>query len=551
MATGMLSNFFAAPDGLVALASLVPLLLFYFMKPEPEQQVMPSMAFFMENKKSGRMEQAISRLRRNLLLLLHILIVIGMAAAIAQPLAKGETKSERAVVVVDVSASMQDDFGSAKSFATSELGKKNTVIISGEQTEVKMTGASPSRVRLFMSGLTPKDVETDVVSGLETAQSYQGKIIVASDLAQTSGTGSPEETIESLQKSRDVAVYSGSQDNNWGIVGLDPGRNSTAEIANFMEKSAEITVNTPQGQEKIGVDAGETRELSFSADTGTNTISLPADGLSADNKAYVSIPQNQTVDITMIADEENPYFREAAKAIRFANYEYISPPVRKELDADIYVVGKTDRILKSTAGNIEEQTRNGDSMIIFGQPGLSRKGFNSMPSLGDEKNASVDITEPRRIGVGETDVRSVSGFGGTSWSQPESAIMHKELGSGEVLLYNIDDADFRHKFLYPVFWRDAFRELVDRKSTDQLNIETGNTIGNIRINSAGFHNVSGHVYAANLESYDESSSEPKQVESETDKDSQETKKPVQNIAAVLLALLSVGELAYLRWLGEV
>ncbi|MDY6768979.1 MAG: BatA domain-containing protein, partial [Candidatus Nanohaloarchaea archaeon] len=80
-----LQQYFLTPIGLIALLALIPLILFYLMRPDPEERMMPSMQFFMEEERSGRMQNAIRMLQRNLVLLLHVLFIGLLAAALAGP----------------------------------------------------------------------------------------------------------------------------------------------------------------------------------------------------------------------------------------------------------------------------------------------------------------------------------------------------------------------------------------------------------------------------------------------------------------------------------
>lgn len=548
--TTVLSNYFASPTGFLALLSLIPLALFYFMKPEPEERIMPSMAFFMKKKKSGKMEQALSRLMANLLLLLHILFIIGAAAAIAQPYIMGEQKPENAVIVMDVSASMHDDFGEAKKFAKSNLGKENTIIIAENDAEVKAESVSSAQARRIISSLEAKDVETDIVSGLEIAQSYKGRIVIASDLVQTSTPSSAKQLAESIKAERKVSFYDASQDNRWGIVDVGSGENSYVEIKNFMDKSATIDVNTPQGVEKVEVNSGEVDRLELETSVGRNTVSLPEDGFKPDNKAHISTPESRTVEVTYIGDEKNPYFKEAVKAMDFTEFNSVTTPVKQDLDADIYVVGETNQILKTTASDLESEAKNGDSLILFGQRNLQSKGFDSAPArIGNLKNATVDIKEPRRLNAGKMEIYATSDINGSSWSNPSGALVKRKYGSGNILLYNLDDEEFRYDFYYPIFWKEVFQRLENRRSAAQLNVETGTEIDDQELVNAGFHNVSGSTFAANLESAEESASEPVKISDSADTD-RKGKKQIQNLAAALLAVLVALELLYLAWIGE-
>jgi len=454
------------------------------------------------------------------------------------------------VTVLDVSASMEDDFQDAKSFARSNLGKENTIIIVGETAEVRLEEASLSQAKSYISDQERKDVETDIVSGLETAQAYEGRVTVASDLEQTSGSGSAAQAFKDISSRRPVSLYESGSDNRWGIVEVEPGDEARVEIKNFMERSASLEVETPEGSRKVGIDAGAVETVSFETENGRNTVSLPEDGVKSDNTAYISMPEEETVELTYIADTENRYFKEAAELMDFIDYSFATPPVDRDLDADVYVMGESDRILESTAAEIEEKVRNGDSAVYFAQQGLGSKGFEAVPArLGQPREANVEITRPRVISVGKTQVFSASRINGSSWSSPREAILRSNHGKGEIMLYNVDDTDFRQRFFYPIFWKEVFRTLDDQRTIDELNRQTGAEVDGTELDTAGFHNVSRHLYAANLQSSAESGSEAVEAENPSSTDLK-GKKQVQNLAAIFLALIAVLELLYLMRLGE-
>lgn len=547
----VLSNYFVSPEGLLALLALIPLALFYFMKPEPEEKIMPSMAFFMEKKKSGKMQQAFSRLMANLLLLLHILFILGAAAAIAQPYIIGEQRPENAVIVIDNSASMSDDLQEAKQFAKSNLGKENTVIVSGENTEVLTQSSPPGQAKSAIDSVEPTDLETDIVSGLEAAQSYEGQIIIASDLANTAESASAVSVAESLKNERSLKFFDSSQDNQWSIVEVSGGEESYVEVENFMDKAATLDVEKPSGTEQIDIDSGEVERVELKTKPGKNTVSLAEDGFSPDNTAYISEPENRTVEIVYIGDGVNRYLREAVEAMEFTEFESVRPPADHVPEGDIYAVGETDSLLESTASDLQQRAKKGDSLVLFAQEDLNSKGFSEAPgTIGDARNTTVTVTKPRNFNLGRTEIYNVQNINGTGWAQPGRALVRKSHGSGNILLYNLNDEQFRYDFYYPVFWKEVFQELEDRRSASELNVETGTTIDDTELTKAGFHNVSGSLYAANLESSEESASQPAEISDSPNTD-RKGRKQVQNLAVALLALLAALELAYLTWIGEV
>lgn len=563
--TQMASQYFAGPLGLAALASLIPLIIFYLVKPKPEEQVMPSMMFFMEQKEPGKVSQAIQSLVKNLLLLLHILIVIGMAAAIAQPLMPGLDSPEDTVIVFDRSASMEDDFDTAKNYVRSNLGQENTLIVVDSGVSVPLEQASAREVRNYVNGLQTRDVETDVLSALETVPDYDGNVYIASDLSQTVNEQSAEPAVEALKNERDVSVMDAESSNKWGIVEVNPSRgNSTVEIKNFQEREVTLTVNTGDGTRDIEIDGEEVEPMEIETGSGTTTVSLEEDPVAGDNKAFISIPSRGSHEITFIADEENQYFREAVNAIPTTSFEYRRPPIEDEIDADIYVVGKTNRILEGTAQEIQSQVRNGKSLVLFGQPGLKDKGFTSAPAdLGARRNATVEIREPIRATVGSTEIYQASNVKGSSLSSPPNAMLKRNLGQGEVFLYNIQDEDFHFDFLYPVFWKNVFQDLTDSPTVEELNRRTGATLnasglqtpdgrqvsGQVTAYRSGYYNSSAETFAVNMESEPESGSEPVEVE-ESQNLGVSSKRNVQNLAAVFLAVIVLMEMLYLMWIGE-
>lgn len=567
--TSLASQHFLNPIGLLALLGLIPLIIFYLIKPKPEEHVMPSMMFFMKDRSKGKVSQAIKTLMRNLLLLLHILFVVGLAAAIAQPHISGFQKPDNAVVVFDASASMSDDMELARNFVGDNLGEENTLIIVDRDVSVPLEDASARQVKRYLQNLESQDVETNIAGGIETAREYEGQIVVASDMDQTVNAREVKPLINEIQQDREVKVIEATKKNSWGIINVEPGKeNSTIDIKNFQDEDAEIAVQTNNGGQRINVDSGTVETITVEMETGTNTIELEDDGSNTDNKAHISVPEEKNFKVMHIADgenadQENPYFAKAVDLIPFTTYEYVSTPINKELNADIYVVGKTNDILPDKAKEIERQVKNGAGLVLFAQNNLVGKGFESAPEVGDRRNASVEILEPIRANVGQTQVYDLQGSGLESMSTPDNAVVKKQHGEGEVVIYNVADEDFRHNFLYPIFWKEVFSDLTERPSINEINIETGDTIsepqvtkpngetvsGPITALKTGYYEASGKTYAVNLESEDESNVDGAKIDSNSLSEG-EAKQNAQHLAAVLLAILAVLELIYLMRIGE-
>lgn len=562
-----ISEFFLQPLGFLGLLALIPLIVFYLIRRKPERQIMPAMMFFMKDKKSGKAQTALRRLMRNLILIFHIFLILGFASALAHPFFEAPANSEQTVVIFDNSASMSNDMEQAREFVSSNLGSENTLITLDNEVEITAEETSRRQVMNELRNTESSDVKSDIANGLETASEYAGTIIVASDLDQTVSQKSSMDIIENFRNNdRTVKVMDIQEENSWGIVNIDPGKgNSSIDIKNFMEKNTEVELRKDNSARKVSLEAGSVETVNLETEAGTTTVELEEDGFAPDNTAYISIPEETNHDVVFIS-EGNRYFEKAMELIDFVNIEVVEPPVDRELDADVYVIGDTNRILTETVEQIETDVEQGSSMIIFGHQGVFDLGFDSLPAekSGGYENATVNIREPQQISLGEMPIINAEKTEGDSYANPEHALIRSDFGDGELFFYNIQDSVFSTNFLYPVYWKQILQDLVDRPSKQELNVETGETInavqvktpegetetGELDMDTSGFYKTETRTYAANLESEDESYSE--EIEFGPTVLEQELKeRDVQNLAVLLLALLIVGELGYLRRIGEI
>lgn len=561
------NTLFLQPAGLLALSALIPLIIFYLVRKKPEEQIMPSMMFFFQDKKSGKAYMALKTLLRNLMLIFHVLLIAGFAAALAHPFLEAPSHTEETVVVFDKSASMSNNMEDAREFVGNNLGQQNTLITVGNSVDIPVESASGRQVMNQLENTESEDVKSDIASALEAASDYEGTVVVASDLDQSISQKSSAEVIENMRNNdRTVKVMHTSEENSWGIVNVEPGKeNSSVDVKNFQEKNAKITVSKGSSEKRIDVEAGSVSTVTFPMNTGENTIKLQDDGFEPDNKAYISVPEDEEYDIAFIS-EGNPYFEKAVELIDFVNIETYEPPVSEDLEADIYVVGRTNRILADTVESIEDNVNNdGSSLVVFSHPGVFDLGFESLPveKDGAMENTTATVKEPRRIDLGRAPILGANKIAGTSYSNPEHALVEAGYGNGNVFFYNLNQ-EFRHNFFYPVLWKHIFKELTDRPSVQELNVQTGEEIeadsietpdgetaeGSTEARQTGFYQTGSATYAANLESEDESYAENPGIDRTVSETGFE-ERDVQNLAALLLALLIAVELGYLKHLGEI
>ena len=555
LSNSMLSNYFLEPAGFLALAALIPLIVFYLVKPKPDEKMMPSIRFFMQDRKEGKVKQAISKILQNLMLIFHILFVAAVAAAIANPYVQAPVTADKSVTVIDNSASMQKHLQEAKSFALENLGDHNTVVVVNDDVNVALRGAEKGEARRYIQQLEIEETGTDLASAVQRARNFEGQLVLATDRDHTTDSREVNSVVEDISATRDVKTMAIDSENSWGVVGLN-AEQQWIEIKNYGEGSQEIPVELDNAVERVEVGPGEVRQVNLDLEPGKNTVALPEDELSADNKAYFYIPRSNRFETAIIADSRNRYLYKAFELINSTSPQYYSTPVDSFPEADVYILERSDNLLSQTVNRVENRVEDeGATAIVFAYEDLEEDHFDSLPvkEIGEARSQSVEFNEPRKVNLGDTTVLDVE-VTGNSLSDPREALVHRKYGEGDTIFYNIDDSDFRTDFLYPVFWKDLVDEYSEVKTVESLNVKTGQVVGGSesaeKIQETGFHNISGDTYAANLVNEDESSPGPEYAATQTE--GQNTApRSIQNLSALAVLLLALIEFGYLKYIGDI
>lgn len=563
-AQGVASQFVLNPFWLWAALGVVPLIIFYMARPEPEERTMPSMAFFMKHRKSGHLQRAVSWLRHHLLLLLQLLFIGLLAVAAAGPYTPTGGHPDEVVHVVDLSASMEDDMADAKQFVRSNLGESNTVIAVRETATVPLEGVGPGQVRAWLDTVDVTAVETDIAGGLALAGDMDGVVAIASDLDQSVSDRRVPPLVDDIEAAgRDVAVMETDAGNRWGITAIRPGRGNTSiDVRNTGDDAASVTARYGEAEKTVDIDAGAVETLHIPVRPGRNTVTVGEDAVTGDNTAYLSVPRNETYAVAYIDGTPNRHFETAVGLIPFTSIETYEPPVRESITADIYVLGSGDKLLSGTLRSIESDVEQGSSMVVFANDRLyDRVDKLPVQRNGPDYNASVEISSPRRMSVGEAELHRVNRSRGRALAT-ENAVVRAPYGAGELVFYGLERSRFRFDLLYPVFWKHLFAELVERPDINTLHLETGSSFqgpvtgpdgtmeGRVTLQRAGFYNASGRTYAANLVSEEESIEDGPTIE-RGGTATAEIPQPYQTPAILALLVLALLEIGYLYREGVV
>lgn len=553
LSNSALSNYFLDPAWTLTLAALIPLVIFYLVKPKPDEKMMPSIRFFMKDRKEGRIKQAISKILQNLMLIFHIIFVIAVVAAVANPFINGPSTADRSVLVIDNSASMEGSLAEAKSFAVDRLGGTNTVIVVNDDVKVLRDEATRASARNAINSIELEETPTDLARALQISRNYQGQLVLASDTDHTASSRETTSIIQNIKANREVYVMDAETSNSWGFADLN-AKESWVEVKNYDDSQQQINIELDGTAESVTLQPGEARRVDIDLEKGENTVSLPEDGMNADNTLSVYRPEQSTLEVAVIADNENRYLMKAFELINQTDAEYYQSPIESFPSADVYVIGQSENTLSQTVNSVENRVQNGATAVVMANEGLEPEYYDHLPveNIGERTEANVEFRKPRKINVGNTEVYNLT-ITGRGLSDPQNALVHGTHGQGDIILYNINDEDFRRDFLYPVFWRNVVDTYSEVKDTEDLNLETGQMVRAngrpIELNRTGFHELGGQKYTANLLNDDESSTESSTITS-SESATSTVPKSIQNLAALLVLILALTEAGYLYYIGD-
>jgi len=182
-------------------ALLIPLVVFYFLKLKRPRIEVPSLVLWRQVLSDQRVNSPFQRFKRHLLLLLQLLLLALLALAAMQPfLRRGGDRSDRQVILIDVSASMAAlDRAGGRSRLDEAREKARAVIdglLPGQQLSLiafsrharRLTAFTDNRrdLRAALDALQVEDVPSDLEEALRTAQALArsasfDKVLLLSD----------------------------------------------------------------------------------------------------------------------------------------------------------------------------------------------------------------------------------------------------------------------------------------------------------------------------------------------------------------------------------
>jgi hypothetical protein len=516
---------FDNPLALAALASVIPLILLYLLRPKPLQVQIPSLMFLMDIKEEKkRFFTSISKLVKDPLFFIQLFVLILLALAAASPYFESQEalSGDHTVIIIDGSASMQTDnrFSDAISKAEDYVSKTNTVILA-ESTPVTIieeanAQATYDALESMQAQATVADLSSAISAAMRILSDQGGNIVVVSDFASWNG----DDPVNSMKLAESYGLnvqflLVGREAGNTGIIQgtievADGKYNYNGVIKNYRSSRQTVDVeikNLDSGKvatESFTIPAKSTKQILLkNLGTGITEVSiLDDDSLAADNIAYISIPRISDRQLLFVTDVNDLPSKIALSLIPTINVKQLEG-VPDDLTAySIVVIANKERALASNEISALNSYLNGGGKVVFiASDALSSENAKTelvellpvMPeSVEDTDNGvTLKVVQDTRLSedINYDEVAMYKYLNVTPRIESTTLVATEDgvpmlvygpVGDGTSVYLGINDIagenawnNFHNLPEYPVFWSKLAGWLGGTGSVQDYNIKTG------------------------------------------------------------------------------
>lgn len=533
----MVSLPFQRPFGLLALLAVAVFIFLYLRRPKPQDKVIPSLMFIMQDNKRSRQYSFFQKLLTNLLFLLQLLSILGLALVAAAPFVKlnYDVTLENTVIILDVSASMQakekgvSRFDKAIEQAKKAVSGRSSIIMAENTPLIVLENEDKDVAMDVLSKIKPRATATNLGDALLLAKDIlgdkPGRIVVFSDFLATEG---PDiEVVKTALSSENKIVEFVDVSNNAknvGIVNLEVAKyNTKVYVKNFGNEPKQRTIKILKDgksitQAKVDIAPRSIENFVFDTPPGISTVELePKDDFEVDDTAYIATPPKIKNTVLLITNEKSSNLELALSAAKDVELNVVNPPVltintKKErvepykhdaiLIYKINNVNKRNGIVPGTFEDIRDYAEKGGNVIISAQDDSKEISMGSL-NIVDLKNK---INKPTKACVETINqitkqfekercfTTAASYFGAeakkgaitfASADDKTPLIVYGEKKGGKVAYYGILDetSDFKTLPSYPIFWNLLINFMVGTEDIKDFNQKTGKivTVGEQKI----------------------------------------------------------------------
>jgi hypothetical protein len=327
---------------------LVPLVIFYFLKLKRPRLEIPSLALWRSVLNDQRVNSPFQRFKRNLLLLLQILLLLCLIFAAMQPfIPTGADRAEYLPVLIDTSASMAalDESGQSRlerakqevrKLVDDMLPRQKICLVAVSSTARRITDFTDNQrvLRDALAQLEVSQVASRLEDALRMAQAMARTVDIKTVVLYTDGNVPAQVDFElpfqlNYQKlppaGRNIgitALNARRSDKRWDVFvriegskkGDDKLSEPTSANVVLLQKGKDL------GNELISLEAGQSQRIVFpveAAGPGPLEVRLKPtgfDALDSDNVAYLDLPAGR--DLAVYCPLELDSYRHALRGLK-------------------------------------------------------------------------------------------------------------------------------------------------------------------------------------------------------------------------------------------
>jgi len=514
---------FSSPLALLALASIIPLIILYLLRPRTIDLDIPSLLFFLKREQQrNKLSLLLRKLIRDPLFIIQLLVLILLSLAAAAPYIMEEKVSgQHTVIVIDNSASMQAGgrLDEAKALAAERLSAVNSLVWAQNVPVLAVKEGDKTRTKEVIALTPQRAISADIAAAITYSQRLAGPggtVIVFSDFATWSGNDPL--VAKGLAEKNGVRVefvQVGGKSNNIGIVNgwlevKDGAYNLNLAVKNFNDRKATVSLDIRTGNEKRGgtlsIPAGSTRAYIVSnLETGTTEISITGGGeLKIDDNAYVYIPVAAEGRVLLVDTREQTVTGTRTRTATRTALGLLHPGLKYSsfLPPDlsgygIVILGMVDNnsLGPEPAAILTGFVDDGGVVIATASPGLALIEGGLLPikiiSTSDETDLKMIQENPITAGIPVTDLEVVKHLKGSALeddtvlmkaSDDSPMLSYRRQGEGTVVYLGLNDvtgddawSGFATMPQFPIFWKQML-DWLGGTDISEHNVRTGTVI---------------------------------------------------------------------------
>ncbi len=504
---------------------LVPLIVFYFLKLRRPRVDMPSLALWRQVISDQRVNSPFQKFKRNLLLLLQMLLLCCLVLGAMQPfLSSGAQRAQYLPVLIDTSASMAAlDVAGGKSRldeAKEKVGKliddllpdQRLCLIAVHSTARKLTDFTDNK-RLLREALAQLEVQhlpSRLEDGFQLAQALSRAFPIDSAMLISDGNVPGDIEFElpfklNYQRLNVGGPNIGIVDFNarrskkgWDVFARIEGTKDAKTLAEY-ELFQNGQAFPRDGQGTIRIEGGKAERLVFKVPTDV-AVSLELrvkpdgfDSLAMDNVAYLDLPRPRPLAVYCPTQMES--FRNALDTIPDLNLYPGGDPTPAAVDlkfADGPISSGPEARVSFNVGYVPDDI----STLVEVEAGLAEivDWQRTAPLLQHVQLLDVQIADQPKLakGVGERDFE-LAGYEVLAQSRTGPLILEKPNGTGTEFqfLFHPDRSSIVYRVGFPILIQNATQVALQKAALSEAKATPTGSLPTLKLQPETDYTVTG------------------------------------------------------------